>query len=268
MCKRFLRGLLIKLPIVLLAIGLFSCGSTRQLKYFQDLPDTTKLAILKVTNFTVPVIHPDQVLSVNIYTIDLTATASVNAVNSAVVSSQGAVSGFDASGYLVDREGNIELPELGKIKVENLNVEQAQAVIRERAAVYFNNPIVIVKNKSFKISFIGEFQKTGTFIVPSEKFTILDALSFSGGITDFGQRNDVLLLRQNSDNNTLSSIRIDLKNSSVLKGPYYYLQNNDVLVANPTRSKGISTDQTFNRYLTLYSLIGSIMTTLLVLIKR
>jgi len=268
MCKRFLRGLLIKLSVVMLAVGLFSCGSTRQLKYFQDLPDTTKLAVLKVVNFTVPVIHPDQVLSVNIYTIDLSATASVNAVNQAVVSTQGAVSGFDASGYLVDRDGYIEMPELGKIRVEGLNIEQAQTVIKTRAAVYFNDPIVIVKNKSFKISFIGEFQKTGTFIVPSEKFTILDAMSFSGGLTDFGQRNDVLLLRQNSDGTALSSIRLDLKSSSVLISPYYYLQNNDVLVANPTRSKGISTDQTFNRYLALYSLIGSLLTTFLILIKR
>jgi polysaccharide export outer membrane protein len=160
------------------------------------------------------------------------------------------------------------LPELGKIKVIGLNIEQAQAAIKERAAVYFNNPIVIVKNKSFKLTFMGEFQRPGTYIIPSEKFTMVDALGLSGGLTDFGQRDDILLLRQNNDTNTMSTIRINLKSSAVLKSPYYYLQNNDVLVANPNRSKGITTDQTFNRYLSLYSLLGSLISTILFLYRR
>jgi len=268
MFKLYLKNILINFLFVSIVVGLFSCGSTKQLKYFQDLPDSTKLASIKLTNFTSPVIHPDQVLSINIYTIDLTSTQTINVVNTTIVASQTAVLGFDESGYLVDGEGYVELPELGKIKVANLNIEQAQAVIKERAAIYFNDPIVIVKNKSFKITFVGEFQKPGTFIIPSEKFTIVDAIGLSGGLTDFGQRDDVLLLRQNENSNTLSSIRINLKSSAVLKSPYYYLQNNDVLLANPNKSKGISTDQTFNRYLTLYSLLGSVLTTILVLIKR
>jgi polysaccharide export outer membrane protein len=268
MCKIYSKNILLNFLFILIAIGLFSCGSTQKLKYFQDLPDSTKLAYIKLANFTPPLIHLGQILSINIYTIDVNSTQAINVVNTTTAASQTAVLGFDESGYLVDNEGYVELPELGKIKVADLNIEQAQAVIKERAAIYFNNPIVIVKNKSFKITFAGEFQKTGTFIIPSEKFTLVDAIGLSGGLTDFGQRDDVLLLRQNDSNNTLSSIRVNLKSSAVLKSPYYYLQNNDVLLANPNKSKGISTDQTFNRYLTLYSLLGSIITTILVLIKR
>jgi polysaccharide export outer membrane protein len=268
MFKLYSKNTLINFLFISIAIGLFSCGSTKQLKYFQDIPDSTKLASIKLANFTSPVIHPDQVLSINVYTIELSSTQTINVVNTSVASSQTAVLGFESSGYLVDREGYVELPELGKIKVENLTIEQAQVVIKERATKYFNDPIVIVKNKSFKITFVGEFQKTGTFIIPSEKFTLVDAIGLSGGLTDYGQRDDVLLLRQNDNGNTLSSIRINLKSSAVLRSPYYYLQNNDVLLANPSKSKGITTDQTFNRYLTLYSLLGSVLTTILVLIKR
>lgn len=268
MFKLYSKNILINFLFVSIAIGLFSCGSTKQLKYFQDLPDSTKLASIKLTSFTTPVIHPGQVLSINVYTIDLNSTQTINVVNTTVVASQTSVLGFEESGYLVDKEGNVELPELGKVKVADLTIEQAQAVIKERAAKYFNDPIVIIKNKSFKITFVGEFQKTGTFIIPNEKFTIVDAIGLSGGLTDFGQRDDVLLLRQNDNGNTLSTIRINLKSAAVLKSTYYYLQNNDVLLANPSRSKGISTDQTFNRYLALYSLLGSLLTTILVLIKR
>jgi len=268
MLKLCSKNILICSVFALIAIGLCSCGSTKELKYFQDIPDTTKLSYIKLKAFTAPVIHPDEVISVNIYTIDLNATLSVNAVNAAAVATQNAVTGFDQTGYLVDRDGNIDMPELGKIKVANLNIEQAQVVIRQKALKYFNDPIVIVRNKSVKITFLGEFTKQGTFIIPSEKFTIMDALGFSGGLTDFGQRSDVMLVRQNNDTNTLSTIRINLKNTDILKSPYYYLQNNDVLIANPNKSKGISTDQTFNRNITLISLVVSLFTTLFVLIKR
>lgn len=268
MFKLYTKKILINFLFLSIAVGLFSCGSTKHLKYFQDISDSTKLASIKLQNFTSPVIRPGQVLSINVYTIDVSSTQTINLVNTTVASSQTAVLGFEESGYLVDTEGNVELPELGKIKVENLNIEQAQAVIKERATKYFNDPIVIVKNKSFKITFVGEFQKPGTYIVPSEKFTLVDAMGLSGGLTDFGQRDDVLLLRQNDNSNTLSTIRLNFKSSAVLKSPYYYLQNNDVLLANPTKSKGITTDQTFNRSLTLYSLLASFLTTILVLIKR
>lgn len=268
MFKLYKKNILVNLLFLVTTIGLFSCGSTKHLRYFQDIPDSTKLASIRLQNFTSPVIHPGDVLSINVYTIDITSTQTINIVNTTVASSQNAVLGFEESGYLVDKDGNVELPELGKIKVDNLGIEQAQAVIKERAAKYFNDPIVIVKNKSFKITFVGEFQKTGTYIVPSEKFTLLDAMGLSGGLTDFGQRDDVLLLRQNGNANTLSTIRINLKSSAILKSPYYYLQNNDVLLANPNKSKGIVTDQTFNRSIALYSLIASLLTTILVLIKR
>jgi len=267
MLQLCLKNILICSVFALIAIGLCSCGSTKQLKYFQDISDTTRLNAIKLANFTRPVIHPDQVLSISVYTIDLASTQAINVVNTTVGATQSAVLGFDESGYLVDKDGYVELPELGKIKVDNLTIEQAQATIKERAMKYFNDPIVIVKNKSFKITFVGEFTKAGAYIVPSDRFTLVDALGLAGGLTDFAQRDDILLLRQN-DNNTLSTIRINLKNSAILKSPYYYLQNNDVLVANPSRSKGISTDQTFNRYLSLYSLLASLITTILVLTRR
>ncbi|OCX54575.1 hypothetical protein BEL04_10080 [Mucilaginibacter sp. PPCGB 2223] len=268
MLKLYSKNILVGHLFALVVIGLCSCGSTKQLKYFQDIPDSTKLASIKLANFTIPVIRPDQVLSINVYTIDLGSTQTINTVNTTVVASQTAVLGFESSGYLVDKDGYVELPELGKIKVEGLTIEQAQVAVKERATKYFNDPIVIIKNKSFKVTFVGEFAKPGAYIIPSEKFTLVDAIGLSGGLTDFGQRDDVLLLRQNDSTKTLSTIRLNLKTSAVLKSPYYYLQNNDVLIANPSKSKGITTDQTFNRYLTLYTLAGSLLTTILVLIKR
>lgn len=269
MYKRFPKNLLIKFLIFFVVVGLYSCGSTKQLKYFQDLPDSTKISAIKLSNYTTSVIHPGDILGVDIYTIDVNATMSVNIINSAATNPVTGGVNFDyqPAGYTVDPDGNIEVLELGKINVANLTIDQAQNIIRVKAAQYFNEPIVVVKNNAFRITFIGEFQKTGSFIIQRQKFTIIDALGLAGGLTDFGKRDDVLLLRQNNDN-TISTIRINLLSSAILKTPYYYLQNNDVLLANPNKSKGISTDQTFNRYLALYSLIGSLLTTIIVLIKH
>jgi len=218
--------------------------------------------------YTPAVTHAGDILSVEIFTIDLNATISVNAVSNAPIATTGGANiDYEPNGLIVDKNREIDVPELGKIAVENLTIEQVQAVVKARAMTYFNDPIVIVKSKSFKLTFLGEFQKTGTFIIQRPKLTIVDALGLSGGLTDYGRRDDILLLRQNQDN-TLSTIRINLLSSNILKSPYYYLQSNDVLLANPTRSKGIVTDQTFSRYLTLYSLIGSLLTTFIVLIKH
>ncbi len=268
MFKLYSKNILINFLFISIAIGLFSCGSTKQLKYFQDLPDSTKFASIKLSTYTVPTVHAGDILGVEIYTIDVSATASVNVISNApILTLGGANIDYEENGFVVDKNGEIDVPELGKMKVENLTIEQIQAVVKAKAITYFNDPIVIIKNKSFKLTFLGEFQKTGTFIIQRPKITIIDALGMSGGLTDYGKRDDILLLRQNQDN-TLSSIRINLLSSNILKSPYYYLQSNDVLLANPSKSKGISTDQTFNRYLTLYSLIGSLLTTLIVLLKH
>ena len=268
MCKIYSKNILLNFIYILIAIGLFSCGSTKQLKYFQDLPDSTKLASVKLPPYMPTTTRIGDILGIEIYTIDLNATMSVNVISNAPMSTIGGANiDYEQNGYVVDKNGEIDVPELGKIKVENLTMEQVQVVVKAKALTYFNDPIVIVKNKSFKLTFLGEFQKTGTFIIERPKLTIIDALGLAGGLTDYGRRDDILLLRQNQDN-TLSTIRINLLSSNTLKSPYYYLQSNDVLLANPNKSKGIATDQTFSRYLTLYSLIGSLLTTLIVLIKH
>ena len=268
MFKLYSKKILINLFFISIAIGLFSCGSTKQLKYFQDLPDSTKLSYIKLPAYEAPTVHVGDIIGVEIYTIDLSATASVNVVTNAPIATLGGANiDYEENGFVVDKGGEIDIPELGKIKVEGFTIEQIQVLVKAKALTYFNDPIVIVKNKSFKLTFLGEFQKTGTFIIQRPKITIIDALGLAGGLTDFGKRDDILLLRHNQDN-TLSSIRVNLLSSNILKSPYYYLQPNDVLLANPTKSKGIVTDQTFSRYLTLYSLIGSLITTLVVLIKH
>lgn len=238
----------------------FSCGSVKQIQYFQDLPDTTKIANLKIPGYTPPVINEGDILSISILTIDAANSSNVNLANAGAPTQSG-VNQSDLSGYPVDKEGYIEMLELGKIKVKGLTIEQAHDAILQKALLYFKDPIVTIKNKNIKITLLGDISRPGTYNITTEKVTIIDVLGLAGDLTNYGRRDNVLLLRQNGDN-TLSSIRLNLKSSDVLKSPYYYMQNNDVLYIEPTKSKGIASDQEFSRNLQVMSLVFSTLITL------
>ncbi len=236
----------------------FSCVSVKQLTYFQDVPETNKLSAIKLPAYVEPVIHPTDVLAIVIYATDPSATANVNVLN--------AGSGNDG-GYSVDNEGNIELSELGKIHVEDLTIAQVHDEIKKRAKLYFENPVVVIKNKSFKITILGEVNKPGVIYIPTEKPNIIDALGLSGDLTAFGNKENILLLRKNLDN-TVSTIRINLKSSALMESPYFYLQNNDILYVGPSKAKAIASDVVFSRNLTLGTLGLTLFSTFYLLLKR
>jgi len=167
----------------------------------------------------------------------------------------------------VDSKGNITLPEVGEINVIGLTIEQAREVIKKSAAGFYKNPVVILKSKNLRITILGEVQRPGTFNVQNEKVTIIDVLAYSGDFTVYGRRDNILLMRHNDDN-TISTIRFSVQDTKILKSPYYYLQDNDVLYIEPNPGKAYSSDVIFNRNLSYFSLAVGLFTTLLFLLKR
>src|SRR4051812_38316872 len=111
MIKIFKKNLLASACILYLCFGLFSCGSVKEIKYFQDIPDSSLK--IKLPNYQTPVIEPGNILSVNIYTTDPSASANVNILSGGTSSS----SSSEQLGFTIDNEGDIEMPVLGKIKV-------------------------------------------------------------------------------------------------------------------------------------------------------
>jgi polysaccharide export outer membrane protein len=89
-------------------------------------------------------------------------------------------------------------------------------------------PSVIVRFLNFKISVLGEVKSPGTFTLPTERVTILEALGLSGDVTDFGRKNNVMVVRENS-NGQIERGRIDLTSDSMFSSPFYRLQQNDVV---------------------------------------
>lgn len=270
MIKIFYKILFTSAFISILCFGLFSCGSVKDFKYFQDIPDSSRSLNIKLQTYQAPVIEAGNILSVSIFTTDPTAAANVNisgGASSSSSTSSSTTSSSEQAGNVLDNEGNIEIPVIGKINVIGLTLQQASSLIKERALVYFKDPVVVVKLKNFKITVLGEVARPGTYFIPSEKSTIIDALGLVGDLTPFGNRDNILLIRHNADN-SVNTYRFNLKSSAVIKSPYFYLQNNDALYIEPTKARAVASDASFSRNLQLIGIAASIITVLVLVFKK
>lgn len=218
-------------------------------------------------------------MNVTLETVDATATSLVNAGNlvsggstSGNLPSSG--SGLLASlsggnggaggqqqpitGYLVDKDGYIEMPVIGKVKAAGLTTAQLKDTLTIYASKYYKDVVVIVRFANFKINVIGEVLKPGQYILPEEKTTILDAIALAGDLTIFGKRENVLLIRENPDG-TKSTYRINLKKSDIISSPLYYVHQNDVIYVEPRKAKSDATDAAQQKYVAIAAGLLSVL---------
>ena len=149
------KYILAPVPAFLLFLFLIlfgSCKTAQTVPYFSDFSDTAKMGVTKAFPFTNPLIQPDDVLSITLQTIDQTVSSPVNATNA---TNEGAGS-QPINGYLVDKDGMVEMPFIGKIKLSGLSTSAARDTIAKAAEKFFNNPIVNVRLQNFKITVLGE----------------------------------------------------------------------------------------------------------------
>jgi len=135
--------------------------------------------------------------------------------------------------------------------------------LKQKLSPYLKNPVIVLQIMNFKVTILGEVNHPGTYTIPNDQVTILQALGYAGDMTVFGKRSNVLLIRDNSGRKEY--VRLDLNNSQVLNSPYYYLQQNDVIYVEPNKAKMINVD---NQNTSLYiSIISTVVTTAAVLIS-
>ncbi len=217
------------LAVVLMATG---CSSKKTiLPYFQDLPSAGTLEAMSY----LPVIQKDDQLQISVSSSDPTLTAYFNLpeVNPATHPVLEATSQPKMLTYTVDSQGDIIMPELGRIHVAGMTVEQLQQKLTQEISRYVANPQVTVLMANFTVVVAGEVKTPQTVRVPRNRFTILEALSAAGDMTEYGERSNVLLIREN--NGEREYIHLNLNESDILNSPYYYLQPNDYVYVAPNR---------------------------------
>jgi polysaccharide export outer membrane protein len=266
MRKSLISGFYLFAPIVLLAFTMVSCDTTRKIKYFQDIPDSGKFRTIPEAQYTPPLIRVGDILNINIEIINpMALSAGGGSSSTAGALSSGMIApifGNDlihhTSDFEVDKNGNVELPVIGVIKVEGYSTAQLKDTIKNRAAKYFKALTVTVNFDNFKVSVLGEVLKPGQYLLPVQKENILDAIAMAGDLTVFGKRENVLLIRDNFDG-TQTTYRINLKKSDIMSAPYYYLRQNDVIYVEPRKAKSDATDASQAKFFSLGAAVISII---------
>lgn len=279
MRKTHLLNSYLILFILFISVGLFSCSSTQKIKYFQDIPDSGLVKQIPKAEYKDPIIHTGDILNVQVLTISPLSTSMVNAGNTASASSTtpasatASLSGLlgssagqaqGATGYLVDRDGIIEIPIIGKVKAAGGTTTQLRDTVEALAVKYYKDPVVSVRFANFKVSVTGEVLKPGQYVLSDEKVSVLDAIAMAGDLTIFGKRENVLLLRENSDGSK-SAYRLNLKKSDIMSSSVFYLKQNDIIYVEPRKAKSDATDAAQTKYV---AIAGSILSLLLVFATR
>jgi polysaccharide export outer membrane protein len=246
-----------------------ACKTYKNIVYFKDVNDSlyNQAQSIPLTNFTDPVIRPNDILQVSVQTLDPQSSSMTGAQTTSTYNVQGASSmaagGSTVQGFLVDKNGNIELPLVGTIKVSGMTTTDAKEAIRKKASLYYKDPVVNVRFANFNISVIGEVNRPAQYTVPNEKASILDAIAMAGDLTIYGKRENVMLIRE--EDGVKKAIRFDLNKSDIFQNPYFYLRQGDVIYVAPNKAKAAANDVATIRNI---SIITSLASLIVVVISR
>lgn len=222
---------------------ILSCGNLRKVTYFNDLPDTQ---IEYEVQQLEPVIQKNDLLNIMVNSMNGEANQLFNLYT--ISSNAGNVNAgtlTQTAGFLVDRDGNIQFPMIGKIKAAGLTKKQLKEEITK--SLISNNilydPVVNIRYLNYKVTVLGQVAHPSVINVPSEKITLLEALGLAGDITNFGERSNVLIIREEEEGKRITK-HVDLNSNDLLQSPYYYLQSNDVVYVAPNKTNVANTNAT------------------------
>ncbi len=254
----------IKFSFYLLSIALIatSCVSKKKVLYLQDIEQIVDNPAN--TNYNIS-IRSNDLLTINISALNPEAVAPFNQPLVARTSLDGTVqSAQQLQTYLVSVDGTIEFPLVGTVKIAGLTRTEATEKIKELVSEYVKEPIVNIRILNFKVSVLGEVQRPGTFTINDERITILEALGLSGDMTIFGDRKNVKVIRE--INGVKSYGELDFTSASIIDSPFYYLQQNDVVIVSPNQAQIQSSS--FNRNTSVFISIAGIIISVISVLTR
>jgi polysaccharide biosynthesis/export protein len=261
--------------IYVLVLGLLanlssSCGSTRPFVYMQGQFDTAKLSQIPVTEQAIQkadllsiVFYSDNPQATAPYNQQMTGTAGSSAASGGSAGSESASgTGTGSTGaapassaYLVDQKGNIVFFGIGVVHVEGLTRSQLIDTLDARLGQYLTNPYCTIRFLNNRFTVLGEVGKPGMYSIPGERLNILEAIGIAGELTFYGRRDNVLIIRENNGKREFA--RLDLTKPEIMGSPYFYLQQNDIMIVEQNKKKGTASDQVAVRNITIAATIVS-----------
>jgi polysaccharide biosynthesis/export protein len=214
---------------IMLFLGFLSCGSRKNIVYLQNESSNSG----KSNASYELLIQPDDILQIIVSAENPEVAAPYNLKSLSVEGAMGGQTQND--GYLVDKNGEIDFPQIGKIKIAGLTRTEAVDKIKEILKEHISNPSVQFKITNFKISVLGEVASPGIQNVSGERITLLEALSKSGDLTIYGKRKNIMIIREKNGEKSIQ--KVDITDASFLNSPYYYLAQNDVVYVEPNKTQ-------------------------------
>jgi polysaccharide export outer membrane protein len=269
----FTKNKLILGAIILLAFHMISCTPLKEVVYFYDLKDSTSKNLGAMAknlhtaqmNFENPIQKNDQ-LWITVGGSNLLDLVTVNSAagTGAAVGGELPVISRGAIGFLVEADGFINMPYVGKVQAAGLSRLQLEDSLTTLFKDYTKNPVVNVRFLNYRFWVLGEVSNEGRYTMTTERTTILEAISMAGDLTKLGKRENVLVTRD--ENGVRKFGRVDLTSSKIFTSPYYYLKTNDIIYVEPVKSafgnrKGIPF------YLTIASVAISLIVTIISISK-
>lgn len=228
-----IKNLIIALVSILALTGC-KTATENNLSYFRNLGNNIDGVMPQGTGYEIKV-APEDELSIVVTSAVPEATAMYNLpqVNTAIrgdVSTQGSPR---IQSYIVNKDGDIVMPVIGKLNVAGKTTREIEQMIVSRVSQAVKDPFVRVQLLGFYVNVMGEVKEPQRIHVAGERFTLLDALSAAGDLTEYGDRSNVLVVRDEDGKQAYH--RFDLADSNIFSSPYFYLQQNDVVYVEPNQ---------------------------------
>jgi len=253
--------LLAALCLMLTAQG---CVSYDELVNFRELK-ADRERVEAIENGIQLQIQPNDLLRIEVESVDPTAAAPFN--EAGLGSGLGQVSSQNLQlfqGYLVDQDGFVDLPLLGRIEAAGQTVESLAFLVRGKLKTYLRDPVVNVRFLNFKVTVIGEVALPGVISLPNSRVTIVEALGLAGDMTDYANRSSVLVVREQDGERSYK--RLNLQSDEVFNSDYYYLRQNDFIYVEPIRARTATVSDPGQRLISYLSPVLSIASIIIALV--
>lgn len=260
--QQFLRrGSIVPGLIFIFSMLLFasSCVPSKKYVYFNTLKeDSTYPAIVvkdSTAQFKEPTIQISDVLAITIQSLKQNESSSPVEAPSSGASSP-------LNGFVVDKDGNVEVQPIGFVKVAGLTTYEAKELIKQKFSTLYKDPVVRVRIANFEVKVLGDVTKPGVVTLTSEKATVLDVIALSGDLAPTAKRNNILLARTEGAKTTF--VRLDITSPDIFKSPYFYVKQRDYIYVEPGNFKRQSSDNSVLRYISYGSGVLGVLSFLFV----
>ena len=246
---------LTRLLLFILVIFCTSCASRKDVAYFQNAREFE--TIVETRSFE-PRIKVDDLLSIHLSSFNQEATKPFNLTKGEGVN-------YQEVDYVVDKDGNIDFPLLGKIEVKGKTTTEVKAIFAKKLEGYLKEPVINIRIKNFQVTVMGHVKHPGTFNIDTERITLLEALSMAGDLEIKARRDNVLVIRDFDGVKTFT--RVDLTSKEFINSPVYFLTQNDVIYVEPNES-AIKTSTLDTRATIIVSLFSLVVTSTVLILTR